>query len=35
MFNQALAFGVEMDIGMLTIFKYPGIYQIPVELVQA
>jgi hypothetical protein len=24
-----------MDIGMLTIFKYPGIYQIPVELVQA
>lgn len=35
MYNQALAFEVEMGIEMLMKFKSPGIYQIPVELDQA
>jgi len=35
MYNQTLAFEVEMGIEMLTKFKSPGIYQIPVELNQA
>jgi hypothetical protein len=35
MYNQSLAFEVEMGIEMLTKFKSPDIYQIPVELDQA
>jgi len=35
MYNQALAFEVELGIEILTKFKPRGIFQIPVELDQA
>jgi hypothetical protein len=35
MYNQVLAFEVEMGIEVLIKFKSPSIYQIPVELDQA